>query len=284
MTNFSPSSSSHLLVILNEFLQLKRDSSCCPAGCMMFISSLSLSPAAQQSTRARSIFLCCLWVCQPFCRFRFPFVSLFLHFIFVFVLFVLYLYFLQFFALGFWAVRQHSLTSINCLAHTCVHNSEIAAQAILKRWVGRGGNTGRTNVLLLLGLWGWPEAALILIIKYQILLVVAPFGISVICTGSIYHMYICNYVFVCVCEPYVYNVNVVGECFFSPFFLFLFTLSSCRTFFFLFNFSLHNQSETVLSFYWTFVWRNVFLSFICICIVYIEVRMNSGNPTRCAPF
>lgn len=41
MTNFSPSSSSHLLVILNEFLQLKRDSSCCPAGCMMFISSLS---------------------------------------------------------------------------------------------------------------------------------------------------------------------------------------------------------------------------------------------------
>lgn len=118
MTNFSPSSSSHLLVILNEFLQLKRDSSCCPAGCMMFISSLSLSPAAQRSTRARSIFLCCLWVCQPFCRFRFPFVSLFFHFIFVFVLFVLYLYFLQFFALGFWAVRQHSLTHIHQLSRS----------------------------------------------------------------------------------------------------------------------------------------------------------------------
>lgn len=100
--------------------------------------------------------------------------------------------------------NTHSHTSINCLAHTCVHNSEIAAQAILKRRVGRGGNTGRTNVLLLLGLWGWPEAALILIIKYQILLVVAPFGISVICTGSIYHMYICNYVSVCVCLSHMY--------------------------------------------------------------------------------
>lgn len=60
------------------------------------------------STTVRSsLFLCCLWVCQPFCRFRFPFVSLF-HFVFVLsvvvvvvVVVVLYLYFLQFFALGF---------------------------------------------------------------------------------------------------------------------------------------------------------------------------------------
>lgn len=117
MTNFSPSSTSHVLLILNEFLQLKRDSSCCPAGCMMSISSLShqqLSKAAELET----FFLCCLWVCQPFCRFRFPFVSLFLHFIFVSVLFVLYLYFLQFFALGFWAVRQHSLTHIHQLSRS----------------------------------------------------------------------------------------------------------------------------------------------------------------------
>lgn len=43
-------------------------------------------------------------------------------------------------------------------------------------------------------------------------------------------MYICNYVFVCVCLPYVYTVNVVGECFFSPFFLFYLLLAAVAVF------------------------------------------------------
>lgn len=57
MTNFSPSSSSHLLVILNEFLQLKRDSSCCPAGCMMFISSLSLTSSSAKHPSSEHFFM-----------------------------------------------------------------------------------------------------------------------------------------------------------------------------------------------------------------------------------
>lgn len=77
MTNFSPSSSSHLLVILNEFLQLKRDSSCCPAGCMMFISSLSLSH--QQLSKAPELGAFFYAVCGSVNRFA-VFVSHSFHF------------------------------------------------------------------------------------------------------------------------------------------------------------------------------------------------------------
>lgn len=135
MTNFSPSSSSHLLVILNEFLQLKRDSSCCPAGCMMFISSLSLSSSSSAKHPSSEHFFYA--VCGFVNRFA-VFVSHSFHFFSIsssssFSSYCIYIScnFLRLDSEQFG--NTHSHTSINCLAHTCVHNSEIAAQAILKR-------------------------------------------------------------------------------------------------------------------------------------------------------
>lgn len=152
MTNFSPPSPSHRLLILNEFLQLKRDSSWCPAGCMMSISSLS--PAAQQSSE--HFFYA---VCGFVNRFA-VFVSHSFHFLSIsssssFSSYCIYIScnFLRLDSEQFG--NTHSHTSINCLAHTCVHNSEIAAQAILKRRVGRDGNTGRTNVCCCCCCWGF---------------------------------------------------------------------------------------------------------------------------------
>lgn len=132
MTNFSPSSTSRILLILNEFLQLKRDSSCCPAGCMMSISSLS----HQQLSKAAELEAFFYAVCGFVNRFA-VFVSHSFHFFSIsssspFSSYCIYIScnFLRLDSEQFG--NTHSHTSINCLAHTCVHNSEIAAQAILK--------------------------------------------------------------------------------------------------------------------------------------------------------